>query len=126
MLIPPTGTILIIDDQAMARKNVRRTLEYYGHTVLEGDDGRSGLQIFNQEQARIDLVFLSLTMSGTPGEKIMAALRTLKPQVKMAVFTDQSTTELKAKEEFKNLVGIIRKPVSTDSLLAAVRRGLEA
>ena len=126
MLIPPTATILIIDDQAMARKNVRRTLEYYGHTVLEGEDGRNGLQLFNQEQARIDLVLLSLTMSGTPGEKILAALRTLKPQIKVAVFTDQPTTELKAKDEFGNLVGIIRKPVSTDRLLAVVRKGMEA
>ncbi len=126
MLIPPTATILIIDDQAMARKNVRRTLEYYGHTVLEGEDGRNGLQLFNQEQAKIDLVLLSLTMSGTPGEKILAALQTLKPQIKVAVFTDQPTTELKAKDGFENLVGVIRKPVITDRLLAVVRKALEA
>ena len=121
-----TKTILVIDDQGIARKTIRRMLEYHGYTVLEAADGREALEIFQREQAAIGLVVLDLTLPDTSGEKMLARLRVLAPQVKVAVCTDQTVSELKHQDEFREVVGVLRKPVRTDRLLATVRQALEA
>ena len=56
---------------------------------------------------------------------MLAALRTLDADVKVAVCTDDSLTESKAKDEFKDLVGILKRPLRTDRLLAILRQELE-
>ena len=58
-------------------------------------------------------------------EQMLGALRTLEPNVKVAVCTDESLTESKSREEFKDLVGILKRPLRTDRLLAVLRKGLE-
>ena len=121
-----TKTILVIDDQGIARKTIRRMLEYHGYTVLEAADGREALEVFQREQAAIGLVVLDLTLPDTSGEQMLARLRVLEPQVKVAVCTDQTVSELKRQDEFREVAGIIRKPVRTDRLLATVRQALEA
>lgn len=123
--IPP-HQILVIDDQPIARTTLRRTLEYYHYAVLEAADGKEALRIFHQHRPHIGLVLLDLSLPDAPGERVLAALRTLDPKVRVAVCTDQSAVELKGKDEFKDVVGVLRKPVSTDRLLAVVRRGLYA
>ena len=119
-------TILVIDDQGIARKTIRRMLEYHGYTVLEATDGREALEVFQREQAAIGLVVLDLTLPDTSGEQMLARLRVLAPQVKVAVCTDQTVSELKRQDAFREVVGILRKPVRTDRLLATVRQALEA
>lgn len=122
---PLDKTILVIDDQAMARNTMRRTLEYYGFTVLEGKNSKEGLQVFNEQRSKIDMVMLDLNLLGIPPEKMLAALRTLDPQVKVAVSTDQQPADLKYREEFQKVVDVLRKPVRTDRLLAVVRQALD-
>lgn len=120
-----TKSVLVIEDQAIARKTVRQQLEYYGYTVLEASSGKEGLQLFNQNKTEVGMILLDLSLPDVSSEQMLAALRTLEPNVKVAVCTDESLTESKSKEEFKDLVGILKRPVRTDRLLAVLRQGLE-
>ena len=120
-----TKSVLVIEDQAIARKTVRQQLEYYGYTVLEATPGKEGLQLFNQNKSDVGMVLLDLSLPDVSGEQMLAALHTLDANVKVAVCTDESLTESKSKEEFKDLVGILKRPVRTDRLLAVLRKGLE-
>ena len=118
--------ILVISDQSLARANMRRTLEYYGYAVLEAPNARDGLQQFHRERSRISLVVIDLSPNDVPEVKLLAGLRTIERDVKVAVCTDQPTTELKKQTPYQGVTGILRKPVSTDRLLALVRKSLEA
>lgn len=120
-----TKSVLVIEDQAIARKTVRHQLEHYGYTVLEASSGKEGLQLFNQNKTEVGMILLDLSLPDVSSEQMLAALRTLEPNVKVAVCTDESLTESKSKEEFKDLVGILKRPVRTDRLLAVLRQGLE-
>ena len=124
MLLPVSGTFLIVDDQPVARGTLRRTLEYYGHTVLEAGDGREGLRIFNEEKRRIDLVFLSDELPDVPCEKFLFVLRRMDPDAKVILLTGRTASEVKDETTSQALAGVLRKPVNTDRLLAAVRRGM--
>jgi CheY-like chemotaxis protein len=120
-----TKSVLLIEDQAIARQTMRQQLEYYGYKVLEATTGKEGLQLFNQNKADVGIVLLDLTLPDVSVEQMLAALRTLDADVRVAVCTDDSLTESKSKEEFKDLVGILKRPVRTDRLLAVLRKGLE-
>jgi len=119
---PPAKAILVIDDQAIARSTVRRQLEYYGFTVLEGASAIEGLKIFYQERGRIGLVLLDLVLPDLSGEEALRRLRKLDPQVQIALCSEEMATQTKAREEYQGVAGVIRKPVRTDRLLAVVRK----
>ena len=120
-----TKSVLVIEDQAIARKTVCKQLEYYGYQTLEATTGKEGLQLFNQRKSEVGLVLLDVTLPDVSSKQMLAALRTLDGNVKVAVCTDDSLTESKAKDEFKELVGILKRPLRTDRLLAVLRQELE-
>ncbi len=47
---PATKSILVIEDQPIARSTLRRQLEYYGFTVLEGSTAIEGLRLYSASQ----------------------------------------------------------------------------
>jgi DNA-binding NtrC family response regulator len=122
-LKPLSGkAILVIDDQPIARSTLRRQLEYYGFEVMEADTAIAGLRTYHQERARIGLVFLDLGLPDLSGEETFARLRKLDPQAKVALCSEEAATEVKAQEVFQGALGVIKKPVRTDRLLAMVRK----
>lgn len=118
-------TILVIDDQAIARRTVRRLLEYHGFEVLEAASGAEGLVLFQRESARIALVVLDLTLPDILGPDMLARMRSMKPEAQIAVCTDESITDLKRSPQYQEAAGYLRKPIRTDRLLAVVREALE-
>lgn len=118
----PTWTLLLIDPQPMSRNTLKRQLEYYGYAVHEADSGRAGLQLFQQHSRTIDLVILDMGISDAPGAKVLEVLNKLNPHIKTVLVTDQSASE--GREAPQGAIGIIKKPVRTDRLLALVGRGL--
>src|SRR5262249_57292924 len=52
--------VLVIDDEALVRAQLRRSLELRGYVVAEAADGRSGLAAVAEE--RPDVVILVVTM----------------------------------------------------------------
>ncbi len=69
----PGGLALVVDDDPAARQMARQMLQGEGWSVVEAEDGRVGLDRF--EQARPDLVILDLTMAGLDGFDFAAELR---------------------------------------------------
>ncbi|MCC7262790.1 MAG: response regulator [Candidatus Latescibacteria bacterium] len=118
----PTKAILVIDDQPIARSTLRRQLEYYGFEVLEAGTAIAGLRLYYQERARIGLVFLDMSLPDLSGEEAFARLRKLDPQSRVALCSEELATEIKGQTIFEGAVGVIKKPVRTDRLLAVVRK----
>lgn len=64
--------ILVIDDEAPIRANLRRFLTLEGHEVIEAENGRAGLEQVRRE--RPDLVLCDLVMQELDGYAVLAAL----------------------------------------------------
>ncbi len=60
-----TSTILLVDDEKLARMVTRRRLERMGHTVLEAENGCQGLEVLRQHA--IDLVISDWMMPEMDG-----------------------------------------------------------
>jgi CheY-like chemotaxis protein len=76
----PNGcTILVIEDDPDVRRVVRRSLQADGYTVLEAEDGQSGLDLIERHAGRLDLVLTDLDMPGIDGVTVAEVLAMLRP-----------------------------------------------
>ena len=75
------NTILVIEDDAQARKLIKRILEDAGYAVTEAGDGKEGVIQFNQKPA--DLVITDIVMPEQEGMETIRLLRKAVPKVKI-------------------------------------------
>ncbi len=62
----------MVDDAPEARRALRRSLEAFGHEVVEARDGREGLALAGRD---VDLILLDVEMPGLDGFAFMERLR---------------------------------------------------
>jgi CheY-like chemotaxis protein len=79
--------ILVIDDDELVRRSLRRYLEHYGYRVLMAENGEEGVTLFAERQPKIDLIILDLSMPKMSGVEVLAAIRELDAGVKVIVAT---------------------------------------
>ena len=77
--------VLVIDDEEVVRRGIRRMVQGLDFTVLEAGDGPSGLALFREHSPRIALVILDLVMPGMDGEQVLAVIRGIEPQARVVV-----------------------------------------
>ena len=65
--------ILIVDDELLIRRALRRAAEMKGHVVVEAPDGLVGLQLWREEDP--DLVFLDVLMPGLTGPEVLKEIK---------------------------------------------------
>jgi signal transduction histidine kinase len=115
-------TILVIDDEQMVRHTVEKFLQQGGYAVLEGIDGKDGLEVFERERDKISLVLLDLSMPHMSGAEVLAQLRRLSPEVKVVLFTGYPVGDV----DYEGVQGIIRKPIGGRQIVETVRGILSA
>ena len=71
MTHPPT--LLVIDDEAVARYVLKKLLRNIPYLIAEAADGSEGLRRAHELQPR--LIFLDWNMPGLPGEKMLEQLK---------------------------------------------------
>jgi DNA-binding response OmpR family regulator len=112
-------TVLIVEDDPDVRRLYRAALSLAGFDIIEAHDGLSALHILEQRSA--DLVILDLmlpTIDGLSVRQEIAAQAGTR-DIPILIVTG-STLPL----DDVNVPCILRKPVSPDELIAAVKRCL--
>jgi PAS domain S-box-containing protein len=120
---PPA--ILVVEDNAMTRKVVRRALEDDDLTVLEAPDGRTALEIAARKVP--DLILLDLVLPDADGFALVERLRALPggASVPILAFTAFSAgIEDAAHIAAGGFTGIVVKPVDPSLLVETIRAHL--
>lgn len=110
------GKILIVDDEESIRGFLCSMLQSIGFEVLEAEDGRKALTVFEENAEDISLVLLDLTMPHLGGEETFMELRRIRddvPVVLMSGYTEEEVTSLFAG---KGIAGFLQKPFRIDTL----------
>lgn len=76
-------TVLIVDDDPALVTLGQHVLERYGYHALTAESGEAALAAYRAHGGCIDLVILDLNMPGMGGEKCLAEMVRLKPDIKL-------------------------------------------
>jgi PAS domain S-box-containing protein len=122
VMIP--ALILVIDDEEPVREAVTDILDIEGLRVINAPDGWTGIELYRERQAEIDLVILDLSMPGLSGDATLTQLRQINPQVRVLLASGYSQTEVAERFAGQPAVSFMQKPFDLEQLVHEVKRQL--
>jgi two-component system cell cycle sensor histidine kinase/response regulator CckA len=114
-----TGTVLIVEDEAMVRAVAERALARHGYTVLVAENGEAALEILGREN-EIDLMISDVVMPTMDGPTTVRAARKLHPNLPILFISGYAEEQLRKSIDIPN-VAFLAKPFSVQQLAETVR-----
>ncbi|MGH9524829.1 MAG: response regulator [Terriglobales bacterium] len=111
------GVVLLVEDEDALRALGREALRMRGFEVLEARNGREGIEVFQANTGRVDLVVTDVVMPQLSGVDLVERLRTLDPKLKV-LFISGYTDRIDEIE--KSGARLLQKPFTPDQLSRAV------
>jgi PAS domain S-box-containing protein len=117
--------VLVVDDEAIVRGQLRRSLELRGYTVVEAADGRTALAALvpaSGGEADVDVVILDMTMPDLDGSEVLRRLRAAGSRVPVVIssgYLDVAVERRLPRGEFQ---GFLAKPYGATELVSAIER----
>jgi DNA-binding NtrC family response regulator len=115
----PTGSVLIIDDEAEIRESLQTLLELEGFAVDTATTGEDGL--LQMADRPFDLVLLDLTLPGRNGMEILSEIRSHDSRLPVIMITAYGTVENAVRAMQSGAANFVQKPWDNEKLLADVR-----
>lgn len=116
--------ILVVDDEAPVLNVLKQTLETFGYRVLTASDGLQGSKIFVQHPDEIDVVITDMVMPIVDGPEMVAAFKSLRPDIKIIAITGMTTAASLDEIARFGVQRIISKPFTLTAILMALREVL--
>ncbi|WP_315926386.1 response regulator transcription factor [Mesorhizobium sp. SP-1A] len=113
--------VLVIDDEPPIRKLLRMGLATQGYHILEAPNGRTALELLDQEP---DLVILDLGLPDMQGHDLLRTIRARKENVPIVVLSSRGDEAGKVEALDGGADDYITKPFGMDELLARMRAAL--
>ena len=111
--------ILVVDDESRMRKLIKDFLAQKGYEILEAEDGEEALEIFEENQNKINLILLDVMMPKLDGWSVLRQIRQVS-QIPIIMLTARGEEQ---DELFGFELGVdeyISKPFSPKILVARV------
>ncbi len=121
----PTGTVLLIDDEAQLRTVVGRLLELEGYTVLQAPDARRGLQALQEHADEVLLVLSDVKLPDGHGVALLPRFKEKGPLAEVVLMTAYGTVPDGVQAMKAGAFDYLTKGDSDDQLLVVVERAVE-
>ncbi len=115
--------ILIVDDDAELRANIREVLVEDGHETFEAADGSDALA--QATSGNFNIILLDVMMPNMSGMDILPDLKKNSPRSKIIMITAFATVGNAVEAIKKGACDYISKPFKIDELLITINRALE-
>jgi light-regulated signal transduction histidine kinase (bacteriophytochrome) len=113
------STVLVVDDESVVRLLVREVLQDLGFTVIEAEDGPSGLSLLQSAQ-RVDLLVTDVGLPGLNGRQLADAARAVRPGLKVLFITGYAANAAIGKGVLAPGMDVLTKPFSLDALATKI------
>ncbi len=120
-----TETVLLAEDDEAIRKLGHTVLELEGYKVIDACDGREALDIYRNNDIRIDVLLFDIMMPNMNGQEAYDAIHAINPKVPAVFASGYSMNQLDPNVLSTNGVLFVQKPFRSWELLAAVRGVLD-
>lgn len=115
--------ILVVDDEASMRKNIKDILTLEGYTVYEAENGISGIEIVKNQ--KMDLVLLDFNMPLMDGFEALSEIKKINSDLPVIILTAFGTNE-RVIEAMKNgAYDYMEKPFELAEFLIIVERAIK-
>jgi DNA-binding NtrC family response regulator len=118
-----SGTILLAEDEAIARKNISRLLQQEGYAVHEVSDGTEAINAIDRTD--FDVVITDIKMPGADGLAVLRHVREVSPQSFTFIMTAFASVETAVQALHLGAHDYLLKPIVLDDLLRKVGLLLE-
>lgn len=119
-----TGTVLLVEDEAMVRAVAERALARQGYKVLTAENGEAALELIATCE-RPDLLVSDVVMPMMDGPTMVAEVRRRYPDLPILFMSGYAEEQLRRSIDLDN-VAFLPKPFSVQQLAEAVRGVMEA
>lgn len=117
--------ILVVDDNAFMRNNLKTVLLTAGFEVVaEASDGVEALAAYRSETP--DLVTMDITMPTMDGVQALKELRVLDPDARVVMVSAMGQEALVIEAITSGASDFVVKPFESDRVIAAVNNALAA
>ena len=110
--------VLVIDDEPPIRKLLRMGLSTQGYAILEAANGKTALELMNQQP---DLVILDLGLPDIQGHNLLRMIRARNERVPIVVLSSRSDEPGKVEALDTGANDYVTKPFGMNELLARMR-----
>jgi CheY-like chemotaxis protein len=117
--------ILVVDDEAHVRRMMALTLEGAGYEVAEAASGEDGVVRYG-DGSEWAAVVLDQKMSGIDGLETLRRIRERRPDARVLFVTAFASIELAVDAMRAGATDFLRKPMTPETLRAAVAAALDA
>jgi two-component system KDP operon response regulator KdpE len=113
--------VMVIDDEPPIRKLLRMGLTAHGYQIIEAANGRTALQLLNQNP---DLIILDLGLPDTNGHDLLRTIRSRNERVPIVILSSRGDEAGKVQALDLGADDYMTKPFGMDELLARMRSAL--
>ncbi|MGI4731562.1 MAG: response regulator [Janthinobacterium lividum] len=117
-----TGTVLVVEDEAMVRAVAERALARQGYTVLTAENGEAALELL-RTGPKPDLLVSDVVMPVMDGPTMAARVRERWPELPILFMSGYAEEQLRRSIDLEN-VSFLPKPFSVQQLAEAARDAL--
>jgi two-component system cell cycle sensor histidine kinase/response regulator CckA len=118
-----TGTILLVEDEAMVRAVAERALARQGYKILTATNGEEGLEMLAATEEPIDLLITDVVMPTMDGPTMARAARETWPDLPIIFMSGYAEEQLRNSIDIPN-IGFLPKPFSVQQIGQAAREAL--
>jgi two-component system, cell cycle sensor histidine kinase and response regulator CckA len=107
--------ILVVDDEAIARRFIERTLAQEGYRVMLANDGEQALDLLRTTRRKVALVITDLVMPGMGGHAFALEVGRLPSRPPVLYISAYESPQGEMAKRF------LQKPFTVEELVAAVQ-----
>jgi len=116
------NSILVVEDENIARRNLEHILKKEGYEVIATDSGAKALDLLRQRE--FDLVLTDLKMEKVDGMQVLKKTLELQPHTEVIMITGYATVDSAVAAMQEGAYHYIAKPYRIDEIRQIVRQAL--
>jgi CheY-like chemotaxis protein len=124
--IQGSETVMIVEDEDLVRRVVKRILEAYGYHVLEAGNGKKALSICKEYQEKIDILFTDVVMPGMTGKDLVENWIQMRPETKILFTSGYTENVIIHQGNLEAGINFIQKPYRPEFLATKIREVLDS